>query len=90
MTTPRPNPFRINGTAAQKQPTNREKLLIALEQARIDIETARCNFDFAGEPDLIEACAYEIKANEARYRHILNRIRGLMDEYDATEFEDGF
>lgn len=88
MSTPRPNPFRINGTSAQKQPTDREKLLHALEQARIDIDTARRNFDFAGEPDLIEACAYEIKASEARYRHILNRIRGILDEFDPVEFDE--
>lgn len=61
------------------QSYEKKKLLSEIEEALSDIRYARNCFEEAKEPEMIEACIYEIKSAEARYSFLLRKAK-LMAE----------
>ena len=55
------------------QPRNdiRPELLDELEAARVSLADAYGRFNSAVEPDLVDACVYEINAMQSRYGYLL-------------------
>ncbi len=60
----------------------KEKLLSEIEEALSDLRYARNCFKEAKEPEMIEACIYEIKSAEARYSFLLRKAK-LMAELSS-------
>jgi len=55
--------------------SERRELLGELHAAKAELERARRAFDYATEPELVEASVYELGALEARYSFALRRLR---------------
>ena len=60
----------------------KKKLLSEIEEALSDLRYARNCFEEAAEPEMIEACIYEIKSAEARYSFLLRKAK-LMAELES-------
>ena len=60
-------------------PCEKEKLLYEIEEAISDLRYARNCFKEAHEPEMIEACIYEIKSAEARYSFLLRKAKRLAE-----------
>ncbi len=53
----------------------RQALLSDIEDALTDIRHARNCFEEARDPEMIEACIFEIKSAEARYSFLLRKAK---------------
>ena len=53
----------------------RQALLSDIEEAISDIRYARNCFEEARDPEMIEACIFEIKSAEARYSFLLRKAK---------------
>lgn len=61
-------------------------LLDEIEFIRLRLETVSSHFESQSDPDLIEACIYEMKSLSARYRYLMKEARrqGLTKSVDAN------
>ncbi|MBQ2840879.1 MAG: DUF2508 family protein [Oscillospiraceae bacterium] len=59
----------------------KKQLLSEIEAALSDLRYARSCFADARDPEIIEACIFEIKSAEARYSYLLRKAK-LMAAYD--------
>ena len=75
-----------NATAVflPKKETNlsgeKQQLLSDIEQALDDLHHARDCFSAATDPEIIEACIFEIKSAEARYSFLLRKAKRLSEK----------
>ena len=53
----------------------KRKLLSDIEEALSDLRLAKNCFEDAKDPEMIEACVYEIKSAEARYNFLLRKAK---------------
>ena len=58
----------------------RKQLLADIEQAIDDLRYARDCFSSARDPEIIEACIFEIKSAEARYSFLLRKAKRLSEK----------
>jgi len=67
----------IGLTAADRE------LLRQLAEAKTILDGARQKFEYVTEPDMVASCIYEIHAGQARYDHLLGKVRaqGLSAEH---------
>ena len=70
----------IGLTAADRE------LLRQLFEAKTILDDARQKFEYVTEPDMVASCIYEIHAGQARYDHLLGKVRaqGLSVEHPVT------
>lgn len=54
---------------------SRRELLSDLDETLAELRYARNCFENAREPEIIEACVYEIKSAEARYNYLLRKAK---------------
>jgi SepF-like predicted cell division protein (DUF552 family) len=69
-----------------KDKTENEKrleLILSVIKTRNDLENARKNYEFA-EGYLIDYYLYEIKANQTKLDHLLNKAKQLKIEFDLS------
>ena len=52
-----------------------QELFNELSEMRSTLEDAYMRFDLTSEPELVEACVYEINAAQARYNYLLRVIK---------------
>ena len=52
-------------------------LLCEIETVQQELDSVDSRFDFQDDPDLVDACIYEMQALSARYRYLLREIRRL-------------
>lgn len=57
----------------------KKQLLSDIEEALADLRYARSCFEEARDPEMIEACVYEIKSAEARYSYLLRKAKLIAD-----------
>ena len=62
---------------AEPEPTLRSQLQQQLNETRRELALSYAQFDFASEPELVEACVYQIKALQTRSDFLLRRIKQL-------------
>ena len=55
----------------------RQSLLLALRDTRLELGRAYSGFNYAQDSDLISAYIFEIKALQARYSYLLKQIKAL-------------
>ena len=53
------------------------KLLKEIEAVKNSLDTVSERFEYQSDPDLVEACIYEMKALTARYRYLTKEARRL-------------
>lgn len=60
-----------------KEKKNKEirDLIKEYREAVEKLDVLKNRFDYITEPKLIEACVYEIKAEQARYSYLLERLK---------------
>ena len=58
----------------------RRELLSELSGVRDALDAAYMRFNAVTEPELVDACVYEINAAQSRYNYMLRRIRELDGE----------
>jgi len=75
--------FRQNREQEANKKQRKVEFLTELEQARIDLETARRNYNFANESALLDYYIYEIKAAETRlnYYVCLAKQEGMYNDW---------
>ena len=52
-----------------------QQLLRQLWEAKAALDGARQKFEYVTEPDMVASCIYEIHAEQARYDHLLGKVR---------------
>jgi len=62
-------------------------LKAALEAAREDLFLAYQDFDHAVDPELVEACVYQINAVKARCNYLIRSIKARSGSQTAEERE---
>ncbi|MBQ9460118.1 MAG: DUF2508 family protein [Oscillospiraceae bacterium] len=67
------------------------EMLHVLDELHTALDDAYMRFDFATEPELVEACVYEINAAQSRYNYQLRLIRetGGAAAFGARQGEGG-
>ena len=67
--------------------SEKRALLSEIEKALSDLRIARNCFEDARDPEMIEACVYEIKSAEARYSFLLRKAK-LLANYKSLRHEE--
>ena len=60
-----------------QEPGEAQLLQTELEQTKVNLQQAYGAFEQMTDPDLVEACIFEIKANSARYDYLLRQLKQL-------------
>lgn len=50
---------------------DKQKILMEIRRAQIDLETAECFFQFVSDPELVDVAIYELEAKKSKYRYLL-------------------
>jgi hypothetical protein len=67
----------------QKQArTDALEIMLGLRRTNDDLHSARCDFNMAVEPELVEACVYRINALQSQYSYYLRMAKELNLELD--------
>lgn len=61
--------------AARVEESRESQLLRELDSVRESLETVSSRFDNTEDPDMVEACIYEMQALTARYRSLLREAK---------------
>ena len=64
--------------------TRLEELETEIRQARADLALAYRQFDMACDPELVEACIYQIQSLKARYNYLLRTIKARRQPQTAA------
>ncbi|MBQ8004406.1 MAG: DUF2508 family protein [Oscillospiraceae bacterium] len=74
---------RISALFEKKQEdavsAEKKQLLSEIEESLSDLRYARSCFADARDPEMIEACIYEIKSAEARYSFLIRKAKRLTE-----------
>ncbi len=63
--------------AAHAAEAEREELMEGLRQTRSLLNSAYSQFNTYSDPDLVEACVYEINALRSRYAYYVRQVKRL-------------
>lgn len=55
--------------------TGGNDILLELDSVKQNLEMVAARFNYQNDPDLLEACIYEMKALNARYRYLTREAR---------------
>jgi hypothetical protein len=64
----------------------RQNILYGIQELRGQLNYARMRFNEATEPELVDACVYEISALQAKYNYFLRlaREQGIAQSYAVS------
>ena len=65
--------------AAKQREEERRQLMEGMRQTRSQLNYAYAQFNVYSDPDLVDACVYEINALQSRYSYFVRQIK-LLDE----------
>ena len=63
-----------------REPGEAQLLRAELQQTKRMLQQAYGAFDQMTDPDLVDACIFEIKASTAKYDYLLRRLKQLEQE----------
>lgn len=63
--------------APSAPPTELEQLQLQLAENQKELARAYMQFDYVSDPELVDACVYEIKALQTRSNYLLRSIKAL-------------
>ena len=65
----------------QARQEERQLLLAGMQATRAQLNHAYAQFNFYSDPDLVDACVYEINALQSRYSYYVRQVK----QFDARE-----
>ena len=68
--------------SAQRE-EERRQLVDGMRETRAQLNHAYAQFNFYSDPDLIDACVYEINALQSRYSYYVRQVKQLEAQEDA-------
>ena len=63
--------------ADQQKEADRRQLLEGMKQTRDQLNYAYSQFNLYCDPDLVDACVYEINALQSRYSYFVRQVKRL-------------
>ena len=75
--------FGRRRTALQVQEEERRQLVEEMRATRAQLNHAYAQFNLYSDPDLVDACVYEINALQSRYSYFVRRVKQLDAREDA-------
>jgi hypothetical protein len=69
--------LRRNVKTQSTQGNSEKQLLVEIEAVQQSLDMVSARFNFQDDPDLVEACIYEMQALTARYRYLTREARRL-------------
>ena len=69
--------------AAQTREEERRQLLEGMRATRVQLNHAYAQFNFYSDPDLVDACVYEINALQSRYSYYVRQVKQFEAEESA-------
>ena len=63
--------------AAQQREEDRRQLVEGMKQTRDQLNYAYAQFNIYSDPDLVDACVYEINALQSRYSYFVRQVKQL-------------
>ena len=64
-------------TAARQREEDRRQLVEGMKQTRDQLNYAYAQFNIYSDPDLVDACVYEINALQSRYSYFVRQVKQL-------------
>ena len=61
----------------ERQEEERRQLLAGMKQTRDQLNYAYAQFNLYSDPDLVDACVYEINALQSRYSYYVRQVKRL-------------
>lgn len=68
---------------SQAQEEERRQLLEGMRATRAQLNYAYAQFNLYSDPDLVDACVYEINALQSRYSYFVRQVKQLDAREDA-------
>ena len=75
--------FGRRRTAGQTREEERRQLLEGMRATRAQLNHAYAQFNLYSDPDLVDACVYEINALQSRYSYYVRQVKQLDAREDA-------
>lgn len=75
----------IIGHFLNNEDTELKDLQNELTQTKNNLESARCNFDYALDNEMIEYYTYIIMANEIKYGYLTKKYKGVQETKDSDK-----
>lgn len=69
--------------ASAQREEERRQLMEGMRDTRAQLNHAYAQFNFYSDPDLIDACVYEINALQSRYSYYVRQVKQLEAQEDA-------
>lgn len=66
-----------------QQEEERRQLVEGLRETKTQLDHAYAQFNFYSDPDLVDACVYEINALQSRYSYYMRQVKLLEAREDA-------
>ena len=73
--------FGRRRAARQAREEERRQLLEGMRATRSQLNHAYAQFNFYSDPDLVDACVYEINALQSRYSYYVRQVK----QFEARE-----
>lgn len=74
---------RVNRRKASAQEEERRQLVEGMRETRAQLNHAYAQFNFYSDPDLVDACVYEINALQSRYSYYVRQVKQLSTQEGA-------
>ena len=75
--------FGRRRTALQAREEERRQLVEEMRATRARLNQAYAQFNLYSDPDLVDACVYEINALQSRYSYFVRQVKQLDAREDA-------
>ena len=69
--------------AAEAREEERRQLMEGMRETRNQLNHAYAQFNVYSDPDLVDACVYEINALQSRYSYYVRQVKQLEAREDA-------
>lgn len=74
---------RASRRRAAEREEERRQLMEGMRQTRTQLNHAYAQFNCYSDPDLVDACVYEINALQSRYSYYVRQVKQLDAREDA-------
>ena len=75
--------FGRRQTTLQAREEERRQLAEEMRATRVQLNHAYAQFNLYSDPDLVDACVYEINALQSRYSYFVRQVKLLDAQEDA-------
>ena len=76
--------IRASRRQAAAREEERRQILEGMRATRAQLNHAYAQFNFYSDPDLVDACVYEINALQSRYSYYVRQVKALEAAREGT------